>query len=91
MKNLIKTATDQVSPLREKTSVIRGTITDRVSQATLIGVNVILVGSDPIIGTTTDVNGDYRLENVPTGRQIISVSFLGYETREIPNLLVLST
>ena len=94
MKNLIKTAIFLLlsSPFfsQQTTSVIRGTITDRVSQATLIGVNIILVGSDPIIGTTTDVNVDYRLENVPTGRQIISVSFLGYETREIPNLLVLS-
>jgi len=49
------------------TSVIRGTITDRVSQATLIGVNVVLVGSDPILGTTTDVNGDYRLEIIKKG------------------------
>ena len=75
---------------QQTTSVIRGTVIDKVSQATLIGVNVILVGSDPIIGTTTDINGDYRLENVPTGRQTIRVSFLGYEMREIPNLLVLS-
>jgi hypothetical protein len=75
---------------QELTSVIRGTITDKVSQATLIGVNVILVGSDPIIGTTTDVNGDFRLDKVPVGRQALTVSFIGYETREIPNLLVLS-
>lgn len=72
------------------TSVIRGTVTDKVSQATLVGVNIILVGSEPIIGTTTDINGDFRLENVPVGRQILKVSFIGYETREIPNLLVLS-
>ena len=75
---------------QELTSVIKGTITDKVSQATLIGVNVILVGSDPILGTTTDVNGEFRLENVPTGRHTIRISYLGYETREIPNLLVLS-
>ena len=75
---------------QELTSVIRGTITDKVSQSTLIGVNVVLVGSDPMIGTTTDVNGDFRLENVPVGRQVLKVSFIGYETREIPNLLVLS-
>ncbi|MEN8794348.1 MAG: carboxypeptidase-like regulatory domain-containing protein, partial [Flavobacteriales bacterium] len=75
---------------QELTSVIRGTITDKVSQSTLTGVNVVLVGSDPMIGTTTDVNGDFRLENVPVGRQVLKVSFIGYETREIPNLLVLS-
>ena len=75
---------------QELTSVIKGAVTDKESQASLIGVNIILIGSDPLIGTTTDINGEFRLENVPVGRQIIKVSFLGYETREIPNLLVLS-
>lgn len=75
---------------QQLTSVIKGTVTDKVSQATLIGVNVTLVGSDPLIGTTTDINGEFRLEDVPTGRQTIRVSFLGYESRDIPNLLVFS-
>ena len=75
---------------QELTSVIKGAVTDKESQASLIGVNIILIGSDPLIGTTTDINGEFRLENVPVGRQTIKVSFLGYETREIPNLLVLS-
>lgn len=72
------------------TSTIKGTITDKTSQATLIGVNIILVGSDPLIGATSDINGEFRLEKVPTGRHSIRISYLGYETREIPNLLVLS-
>ena len=72
------------------TSVIKGKVIDKESQAPLIGVNLLLVGSDPLIGATTDVNGEFRIENVPVGRQTIRVSLLGYETREIPNLLVLS-
>ena len=72
------------------TSVIKGVITDKVSQSPLYGVNIVVVGSDPIIGATSDINGEFRLENVPVGRQVIAVSYMGYESREIPNLLVLS-
>lgn len=75
---------------QELTSVIKGKVVDKESQAPLIGVNLLLVGSDPIIGGVTDVNGEFRIENVPVGRQTIRVSLLGYETRELPNLLVLS-
>ncbi|MEN8810287.1 MAG: TonB-dependent receptor [Flavobacteriales bacterium] len=75
---------------QQLTSVIKGSVIDKTSQATLIGVNIVLVGSEPLIGTISDINGEFRLENVPTGRHTVRVSYLGYETREIPNLLVLS-
>jgi len=75
---------------QELISTIKGTVTDKISQSPLIGATVILVNSDPINGTVTDINGEFRLENVPAGRQSIQVSYTGYQTRLIPNLLVLS-
>lgn len=72
------------------TQTIRGTILDQQSEAPIIGANVIVVGSDPFIGASTDLDGNFRLENVPVGRQTIRVSYLGYEAREMPNILVTS-
>ncbi|MBI9067870.1 MAG: hypothetical protein JEZ09_11305 [Salinivirgaceae bacterium] len=39
------------------TQTVRGTVIDAVSGFPLIGANVVLLNSDPILGTTTDING----------------------------------
>ncbi len=67
---------------------IKGTVVDKQSQATLPGVNIILVGSSPLIGTTTDIDGNFRLEAVPVGRNAIQISFMGYESVTLGNLLL---
>jgi hypothetical protein len=67
---------------------VRGTIMDQDSQTPIIGASVIVVGSDPLIGSVTDENGNYRLANVPIGRVTLRVTYIGYEERIIPNILV---
>jgi hypothetical protein len=52
--------------------------------------NIILIDSDPFLGTVTDENGQFRLENVPPGRQSILIKYIGYKSQTIPNLLVTS-
>lgn len=59
---------------------ITGTVTDE-SKETVIGANVTVKGTT--IGTITDVNGKYTIE-VPNQKAILSFSFIGYTTREIP-------
>lgn len=72
------------------TQVVRGTVTDKISQTPLPGVVVILVGSEPLKGATTDENGLFRLTGVPVGKQTLRFSFVGYEELFIPNLEVTS-
>ena len=71
-----------------QTQVVKGTIKDADSQITLPGATVVVLDSDPIIGTTTDLDGRFRLENVPLGRQQLQVSFIGYKPSVVPNVLV---
>lgn len=73
---------------QEITQNVRGTIVDQDSQMPLTGATVVVAGSDPIIGTVTDVDGNFRLTGVPIGRVTLKVTFIGYEERTIPNLLV---
>lgn len=73
---------------QQLTQTVRGTILDTDSKLPLIGVAVIVPGTIPLIGTATDENGNFRLENVPTGRISIQLSYLGYENQTIPNLVV---
>lgn len=73
---------------QDLTQTVRGTILDTDSKLPLIGVAVSIPGTIPLIGTATDENGNFRLENVPTGRISIQLSYLGYESQTIPNLVV---
>jgi len=70
------------------TQTVRGTIIDNDSKLPIIGATVIIPGSDPLIGTSTDLNGKYRLENIAIGRISLQVSYIGYESRIIPNIEV---
>ncbi len=65
---------------------IRGTVVDAVTGYTLVGANVILLNSDPLMGTITDQHGQFQLEDVPLGRQGIEVRYMGYKSRVIPGL-----
>ncbi len=67
---------------------VRGTIIDNDNKWPLIGATVIIIGTDPLIGTATDMNGIFRFDNIPIGRIAIKISYLGYETRSISDILV---
>ncbi|MCB0429748.1 MAG: TonB-dependent receptor [Flavobacteriales bacterium] len=69
---------------------IRGTVVDRDSELPIIGANVIIMDSDPIMGSATDADGKFKIEQVPVGRVTLIVRYLGYEEQIIPNVLVTS-
>ena len=71
-----------------QTQVVKGTISDSKADYPLIGAAVVLVNSDPVIGGVADTNGNFRLEDVPIGRQNFVVQYIGYESLTIPNVLV---
>ena len=70
------------------TQTIKGTVLDADSEMPLIGANVeVIVGKD-VLGTATDLDGNFRIENVPVGRHVLRVSYLGYNSATIPNVVV---
>ncbi|HBX52765.1 MAG: hypothetical protein A2275_08925 [Bacteroidetes bacterium RIFOXYA12_FULL_35_11] len=69
---------------------IRGQVLDKNSQQPLAGVNVVLLNTNPLTGTTTDENGFYKLQNIPVGKFNISYSFIGYHTVVLPNVALSS-
>ncbi len=79
-----------VASLCQTPTILRGTVTDEGNGLPLAGASVLLNSPDSIetIGTTTDSLGRYRLEGVPIGRQQLQVSYLGFETVIISELLI---
>lgn len=72
------------------TQVVKGKIVDEASQTPLPGATVVVLGTDPILGTVANESGNFRLEKVPLGRYNIRVEFLGYEPAVIPEILITS-
>jgi hypothetical protein len=72
------------------TQIVKGIVVDKESQMPLSGATIIIENSNPRIGGTSDIDGNFRLEKVPLGRHSVFVSFLGYESYEIKELLVSS-
>lgn len=69
---------------------IRGQVTENSTELPLIGANVFIVDSSPLIGASTDENGYYKFENVPVGRYQIACSYIGYESAKSGSILVTS-
>ncbi|UII34073.1 TonB-dependent receptor [Fulvivirga ulvae] len=71
-----------------QTQVIKGKVLDAQADYPLIGATVTLAGSEPVKGAVTDTNGNFKIENVPVGRQTLTVQYIGYKSISVPNVLV---
>ncbi|MBC8146486.1 MAG: TonB-dependent receptor, partial [Bacteroidetes bacterium] len=62
---------------------------DKDSQMEIIGVNIALFNDSVLLsGAITNLEGVYRIENVPIGRYSIRYSYIGYKMQVIPNVIV---
>lgn len=60
---------------------ITGTVTDAENGFTLIGANILVLGTEGV-GTSTDIDGNYSIL-VPDGSTTLQFSYTGYATQEI--------
>jgi hypothetical protein len=67
---------------------VRGRVLDEVSNQPIPGANIIIPGSDPLIGASTDPDGRFKIERVPVGRHTFQVTFLGYLPTVLSSLAV---
>ena len=78
-----------IIPRREDTGLsqtVRGRIVDKDSGLPIPGVNVFI--ASPLKGAVTDLEGNFRLEEIPVGRHVLEISCMGYEGLNLPNLVV---
>jgi hypothetical protein len=72
------------------TQSIRGKVVDAGSNTGLGGANIVILNSDPLLGATTNTDGVFMIRKVKVGRQTIKVSYVGFKTVIIPEILVSS-
>lgn len=56
--------------------IIQGRITDKADGEVVVGASVVVAGTT--LGTSTDINGNFVLRNVPANAQKVNVSIIGY-------------
>ncbi|GAB4042366.1 TonB-dependent receptor [Spirosoma litoris] len=69
-----------------QTGTIRGTIKDGKTKEALIGCTVLVNGTQ--LGATTDIEGNFSIANVPAATHKVVISYISYQTKEIPNVRV---
>ncbi|MDI1322208.1 MAG: TonB-dependent receptor [Algoriphagus sp.] len=79
-----------LNPLQAQTltQTVRGKVVDQVTKAPMPGATVMILNTDPLMGATTDLDGDFKILQVPVGTHTLRVSFVGYKDLILPNVLV---
>jgi hypothetical protein len=72
----------------QPTQTIRGKVVDADSRKPLLGANILILEAGPITGVITDESGDFIIENVPVGRYTLLVSYVGYKSTILRDILV---
>lgn len=70
----------------QSVQTLRGTIVDDVTQSPLIGANIVIQNFEPLTGTVTDENGNFKFENLAVGSYSLKVSYLGYKEIILSNI-----
>ena len=87
---LVYLMTSFASNAQELTQVVRGKVVDAETQVPIAYATIAVVTTEPVTGTVSDIEGNFRIKQIPVGRHNIHVSFVGYETVIIPELMVSS-
>lgn len=65
----------------ESRGAIQGSVVNRIDRQPLLGANILLQGT--VLGTTTDSQGKFVLERIPSGMYNLTVSLIGYQRKVV--------
>ncbi len=88
MCNLSLLAQDRFISAAKNThaGTIKGTVIDESTQSPLIGVNIIIEGTE--LGCAADSGGKFLIQNIPSGIYNVQFTMMGYEKRKINRVVV---
>ncbi|MCB9192490.1 MAG: carboxypeptidase-like regulatory domain-containing protein [Flavobacteriales bacterium] len=64
--------------MAQRNQTIKGTVVDAETKQPLVGATVY-VQLEEMLGASTDIDGQFKLENVPVGRIEVKCTYIGYE------------
>ncbi|RYZ95477.1 MAG: TonB-dependent receptor, partial [Sphingobacteriaceae bacterium] len=70
----------------QSTGKIAGKVIDQKTNETLIGATVMIEGTSK--GVATNVDGQYTLPGVQAGRYVVTIKYIGYQSKSISDVIV---
>jgi hypothetical protein len=80
-----------VQVLSQPTGNIRGHVSDVNSGKPIPNATILIINSNPVIRTNTDVEGNFILDELPVGRYDLRCNVTEYESRVFREILVSSS
>lgn len=74
----------------QRMQLLKGKIVDIESKAPLSGARVVVTDVSPILEAETDIEGNFIIKDVPIGKHTIFVSYIGYQSKILTDVLVTS-
>ncbi len=65
-------------------TTLRGQVVDKQTNEALVGVKIVLEGTDQVAYTNFD--GKYQFENIETGAYNLTASYISYEQTSVENV-----
>ncbi|WP_439490295.1 TonB-dependent receptor [Algoriphagus sp.] len=65
---------------------LKGKIIEQATKQPLIGVTVQVDNTQ--LGTITDIDGNFSIENLPTGSYSLTLSFIGFQTKKVTDIII---
>jgi len=76
---------------QQLSQIVKGQIVDKETKFPLPGATIIYLGdTSKTIGAVTDLNGYFRIDKIPVGRQAFRINFIGYKDALFNNIEVTS-
>ncbi|MBN1755668.1 TonB-dependent receptor [bacterium] len=70
----------------QDSGVIKGQIIDRATEKPLSNVNITISGTGA--GAATDIEGRFKIENLEPGKYDLVISYIGYQSKTIRNVIL---
>ena len=77
---IILSASVFYNTMAQQSAGVTGVVTEAQTNRPLPGATIYIKVYS--LGTVTNLNGEYTIQNVPVGKQILSISYLGYKAEE---------
>lgn len=71
-----------------QTQTVRGTVVDNISQSSIPGAIIKIIGLDSMIYAVTDENGSFSLGKIPIGSRTIEITATDYKSVVMQNVTV---
>ena len=70
----------------QESSLISGIVLDNKTGESLIGANLVLAKKDNsniLLGTTSNINGEFKFQNIEDGEYTLTISYIGYKSQRM--------